>query len=71
MLDFYTYERIRNTDSRGNGKLSIGIGGHVNTEDATLRGAIAREILEEVKLSDSDTRYLESVVSTGIVWILF
>jgi predicted NUDIX family phosphoesterase len=46
----FTYKRVKNGDVRGNGKLSVGIGGHINPcdSDDLIMGSAIREISEEV-----------------------
>jgi predicted NUDIX family phosphoesterase len=46
----FTYKRVKNGDARGNGKWSVGIGGHINPCDSKdlIYGSAIREIQEEV-----------------------
>lgn len=58
MGSFFTYKRIKNGDARGDGRLSIGVGGHINPVDASEDGnsiilmSSYREIEEEMGFDD-------------------
>lgn len=48
---YFTYKRIKNGDKRGEGKLSIGVGGHISLEDSEINPitpGMIREVKEEL-----------------------
>lgn len=64
MLDsYFTYKRVKNGDYRGNGKISIGVGGHINlcdskSSDGLIMAGAYRELREETNIAIANSDYL-------------
>lgn len=56
LLGYLTYAR-KGTEQRLHGFRSVGIGGHIDFEDGTLKNGLIRELKEEVGLKDPEWNY--------------